>query len=742
MWLALKERLERMWQREAGPTTASAETRELDDAQHVELEAHGEWLEQNPENPHGNSVKKRHVVFANRQLANLSLRRTRLERADLSGADLSGADLSGADLSGADLSGADLSGADLSSADLARAEFGDAQLELANLQDSDLRGAHLGAAKGLRPIQLAGSSMPGAVLPKSVQRFDGLEKIDELAKICRGIFLALTAACVYSWLTVAAATDASLVLDNVRHELPIINTPVPMSWFFVLAPLALLFVYFYFQLVLQKLWDELAEMPAVLPDGRSVIRRSHPWLPVSYARVWLPRFEAQHATFAGSRNLVSRVGLWGLTPLTLGAFWARYLIAHDWVGTFAQALLFVLAVFLSFLFHGIAIETLKGRFRKHPQQHVSVKRRPGLVGRPRHQRTGALTFSLYGEWNPVLRTAVGLCVCVCVLVGTASFMVFTKEQDWSQRWHESAADWLPYHKELGGVLRTSADLKELFAENGDFVGLDLDGADLQRATLSQAKLTTTSLRSANLTRAVLDNADLQRANLDRAVLNRTFLHGANLARATFAGAHLIHARLEAVQAFGAVFRGADLTRARMLGANLVSADLRCARLVGADLRGADLTGADLRGANLKGAELAGADDRTAIRGDTECDTDVNRRDEQSSRASAQQTVHPGQKVIVEVCYVCHLTPGINVKAPNLANVFGRPSGEEDYAYSKLLGQGAVTWNRRELEDYLADPSTFIPESKMAFPGFGEEEKADRDALLDYMEDSLKYDAPL
>ena len=45
--------------------------------------------------------------------------------------------------------------------------------------------------------------------------------------------------------------------------LPVINTKVPVTGFFLFAPAILLALYVYLQLYLQRMWDGLASLPAV-----------------------------------------------------------------------------------------------------------------------------------------------------------------------------------------------------------------------------------------------------------------------------------------------------------------------------------------------------------------------------------------------------------------------------------------------------------------------------------------------
>jgi len=219
-----------------------------------------------------------------------------LSGADLHGRDLSGADLRAVDLSNANLrgaklgsgtllwnanlSGADLYQANLRGADLQDVNFSNADLYQADLRESNLNGADLSSAKGgLLSRQLAGSDLTGAKLPEPLTKlYDSLSSVKEISDSAQKLFLALLAGCLYSWLTIAQTTDVELITNRAATPLPIIQAAIPIVGFYVVAPLILLCLYFYFHFYLQKLWEELGSLPAVFTDGRELHKRTDPWL--------------------------------------------------------------------------------------------------------------------------------------------------------------------------------------------------------------------------------------------------------------------------------------------------------------------------------------------------------------------------------------------------------------------------------------------------------------------------------
>jgi hypothetical protein len=78
---------------------------------------------------------------------------------------------------------------------------------------------------------------------------------------------------VYTCLTIATTTDPLLLTNSISSPLPIIRTEIPIAGFFWVAPLILLSFYLYFHIYLQRLWETLADLPAVFPDGSRLDKR-------------------------------------------------------------------------------------------------------------------------------------------------------------------------------------------------------------------------------------------------------------------------------------------------------------------------------------------------------------------------------------------------------------------------------------------------------------------------------------
>ncbi len=88
------------------------------------------------------------------------------------------------------------------------------------------------------------------------------------------------------------------------------------------------------------------------------------------------------------------------------------------------------------------------------------------------------------------------------------------------------------------------------------------------------------------------------------------------------------------------------------------------------------------------------------------------------------------------CKACHnLTATARPRiGPNLDSLFGRQAGSKDgFKYSKALQEAGFEWTEKNLDEWLAQPRTFLPGNKMAFAGLRKEQ--DRKDLMAYLREA-------
>ncbi len=275
----------------------------------------------------GANLQKVNLSWANLQKANLSwanlreaqlkkaklqeadLQKAKLQKANLSWANLQGANLQKANLQGANLSWANLQGANLQGANLKRAYLKRAYLTEANLteanlqggwlklvnltgafvsetrmQEADLTEANFTNAIGLVARNLAGANLTGAVLPESTNKFRIADSVALTARHARRLFAPLLLAALG-----VAYLAFSPPGDPAGYEVPLLRIKMPETRFAFFAPLMLLVWNFFFLLYLGRLWQGLAALPAIFPEGVPLTHHPDSWFPITIVRLRLKR---------------------------------------------------------------------------------------------------------------------------------------------------------------------------------------------------------------------------------------------------------------------------------------------------------------------------------------------------------------------------------------------------------------------------------------------------------------------
>ena len=96
----------------------------------------------------------------------------------------------------------------------------------------------------------------------------------------------------------------------------------------------------------------------------------------------------------------------------------------------------------------------------------------------------------------------------------------------------------------------------------------------------------------------------------------------------------------------------------------------------------------------------------------------------------------GEKVFKK-CKACHaLEAGKKKIGPSLAGMFGRTAGTvEGFKYSSAMKDSGVVWDEQTVDEFLAKPKTFIPKTKMSFPGLKKEQ--DRADIIAYLKEATQ-----
>ena len=418
---------------------------------------------------------------------------------------------------------------------------------------------------------------------------------------------------MFSWLTIATTTDAALLTNSGSSPLPIIQTKVPIAGFYWAAPAILLALYSYLHLYLQRLWEGMASLPAIFPDGRTLDERAYPWLLSGIVRAHVPRLKDNPQSLLGLQVAVSLVTAWMFVPGTLGLFWLRYLPRHDWPWTLWLVALFVVSVAFGTYTYRLATTTLRGELTTEPDAENEDE-----AATPTWKRALRAVQGYRPDRYSVIVAVLGLMISLGAIEGrpydpntlTYDFPTWVYTLAESAGYYpalEIASDdvsfkpenWKGLGKEPNEL--TPADLAEV-------TGAQLAGRDLKYAYADGAFFLKANLRGANLQQVGLFSANLQEADLAFANLQGAVLAGANLQEANLAFANLQEADLD----------GANLQEANLISANLQEANLISANLQRANLRGANLQEAEFEFADLQGADFQNTEGLTQVQLDEAC----------------------------------------------------------------------------------------------------------------------------
>ena len=608
------------------------------------LESHGQWLDSKGE------------AGARADLSNHNL-----QNADLVDARLPGANLQKANLKAADVTLADFRGTTLVQADLSGATLLGTQLQNAALQAADLTGA-----TGLLGPQLAGTNLYGATLPEEVSPSEALKQVRGVARRAAWLLGLTVLLDLLVSLRIFTTQDAQLVRNASALPFAALQTTLPYIPFYLFGPVVILSLYLCFHLYMQRLWDGIAQMPAIFPDGRR-LDASLPWFARWCARTYFQWLKISQSPLAFLEAAFAIVALYWTAPVTILLFWARYLTLQDLRGTLLHILLLAGAVAAALNFPFLAGRAFASDAPQPSPSKNGFQQKYMRVLRGAPLGLALVLFLLsIGTFSGVphdyraegASSSAGIRAVAPDILWTFGYNPFAQltEAEVSTKppgWTGADDDLNAVHGANLNRLRLryvqgyGAFLVKARLWRTDLRNAYLSEADLREANLRQADLRYSVLDRAKLTRAALPEADLQNANLDRADFrdaNLSFatLSGATLLDATLDGANLYKSDLHSAFAQRASLKKADLREANLADANLTlanlaesylastnlnsarlkSANLTTAILTDADLRKADLSGAllgnavlrgtDLTGANLHGADLRGAEGLTAV----------------------------------------------------------------------------------------------------------------------------------
>ena len=97
--------------------------------------------------------------------------------------------------------------------------------------------------------------------------------------------------------------------------------------------------------------------------------------------------------------------------------------------------------------------------------------------------------------------------------------------------------------------------------------------------------------------------------------------------------------------------------------------------------------------------------------------------------AAGQGGQDGKSLFEKRCSGCHALDADH-EGPRLRGVFGRPAAKvKTFKYSEALQKAKVTWDEGELDKWLTDTESIVPDNDMGFRVTKQEERA---AIISYL----------
>ena len=93
----------------------------------------------------------------------------------------------------------------------------------------------------------------------------------------------------------------------------------------------------------------------------------------------------------------------------------------------------------------------------------------------------------------------------------------------------------------------------------------------------------------------------------------------------------------------------------------------------------------------------------------------------------------GERLFAQQCKICHTIDkdGRNGVGPNLHGLFGQKAGAvSGFSFSEAMKNSGIVWDDNTVADYLKDPKSRVPGTKMVYAGL--KQPAQLDDMIAYL----------
>ncbi len=404
---------------------------------------------------------------------------------------------------------------------------------------------------------LAGANLSGAELPEKYS-FPHLDvaraECDAVAKA----WLANVAVVAYTGLILLKTTDSVLLSNENPIKMPLLDVDLPPFWLFTAAPLVLAGLLFYVGYRVQRAWNSLCKLPAIFPDGISILEKCECWLLSGY----LKRENSLLRSTRGRGLLQIAFAIAAMLPnlAVIFCFWSRSLRIRSELTTLLQLVVLGWAVFETLFF----FPTYLSRSWKKALAALVVLLLCAFVSRD----------CFYTNWSPTIGVARPTPADASMQFGPR-FIQALGTRNYYNVCYQAISRGASFHD--GGVanLGLEATLKNI-------EGIDLTYKSLQFLAASSAQFAKCRFSGSDLRGAIFDHADLRECDFTEAGIVDTNFSGALLSRTRFGDSVIVDADFDSAK-----LDGADFSKAQIYSANFSKANLHGANFSGVILMTVD-----------------------------------------------------------------------------------------------------------------------------------------------------------
>ncbi|MFZ5963347.1 hypothetical protein ACOXXX_10375 [Thalassococcus sp. BH17M4-6] len=203
-----------------------------------------------------------------------------------------------------------------------------------------------------KAVEDAAKAKTAATLKKDTE---ALARIAALSSSQRSSWFWFYGIFAFAAFTLMGTTDADFFKFTATTKLPVLNYDVNLLQFMTLSPVVLLVMHIYLHVQLELVWGDLAKVSPKI-EGQPLSTFTPAWLLIEaalYVRSWRRKTPDEDAivsrTFLGKIGvLVTMILMWGGAPLTIGGFWFRSFVLHDYGLSLRLGLVLLTAILVSF----------------------------------------------------------------------------------------------------------------------------------------------------------------------------------------------------------------------------------------------------------------------------------------------------------------------------------------------------------------------------------------------------------